>query len=103
MINFLMDFKLHRNSSYQKQIKAKLIELIKENTFNNKALPSCRKMAERLNVSRNTIVAVYESLEDDGYLVARTRSGFFVHPDFNMVQFDPKVVQKSNTAQQIYY
>jgi len=103
MINFLMDFKLHRNGSYQKQIKVKLIDLIKANTFKDKPLPSGRKMAELLNVSRNTIVAVYESLEDDGYLIARTRSGFFVHPDFNMVQYPPKVVQKNNAAHAVYY
>ncbi|TEW50214.1 GntR family transcriptional regulator [Psychromonas algicola] len=95
MINFLMDIELHRNSSYQKQIKAKLIELIKGNAFANNPLPSGRKMAEQLKVSRNTVVAVYESLVDDSYLVARTRSGFYVHPDFLMVHSMPKLVQTS--------
>ena len=32
-----------------------------------------------------------------------TRSGFFVHPDFNMVQYPPKVVQKNNAAHAVYY
>ena len=97
MINFLMDIELNRNTSYQKQIKAKLIELIKGNTFTNNPLPSGRKMAEQLKVSRNTVVAVYESLVDDGYLIARTRSGFYVHPDFLMVQSIPKLVQTSSS------
>ena len=81
MTDFLINIELHNNSSYQQQIREKLVQLIKQDTFGDKPLPSGRKMAQLIGVSRNTIVLVYESLVDEGYLVARKRSGFFVNPD----------------------
>ena len=93
MVDFLMNIELHQNSTYQQQIREKLVELIEQDTFGDKALPSGRKMAQLLKVSRNTVVLVYESLVDEGYLVARKRSGFFVHPDLLVVQHLPNSVQ----------
>ncbi|MFT6927257.1 MAG: GntR family transcriptional regulator/MocR family aminotransferase [Psychromonas sp.] len=86
MVDFLMNIELHQNSTYQQQIREKLVELIEQDTFGDKPLPSGRKMAELLGVSRNTVVLVYESMVDEGYLVARERCGFFVHSDLLMVQ-----------------
>ncbi len=42
-------------------------------------VPSSRKMAKNLGVSRNTVVLAYQSLLDDGYLEARERSGYYVN------------------------
>ena len=92
MADFLINIELHSNSSYQQQIREKLVQLIKQDSFGDKPLPSGRKMAELIGVSRNTIVLVYESLVDEGYLVARKRSGFFVHPDLPQ-DAQPKLVQ----------
>ena len=44
-------------------------------------VPSGRKLAQQLNVARNTVVLAYEHLVDEGYLVARERSGFYVNDD----------------------
>ena len=44
-------------------------------------VPSTRAMAQQLNVSRNTVVLAYEALVEDGFLLSRERSGFFVNPD----------------------
>lgn len=93
MVDFLMNIELQTGSTYQQQIREKLVELIKQDTFGSKALPSGRKMAKLLNVSRNTIVLVYESLVDEGYLVARKRSGYFVHPDLFTMERLPDSVQ----------
>lgn len=41
-------------------------------------LPSQRKLAEHLNVSRNTIDAAYQQLLAEGYIKAEERKGFFV-------------------------
>jgi GntR family transcriptional regulator / MocR family aminotransferase len=41
-------------------------------------IPSTRRMAKSLGVSRNTVVLAYQGLLDDGYLVARERSGYYV-------------------------
>ena len=46
----------------------------------DRALPSCRELAEQLSVSRNTIFAAYNRLVDLEFLVSRDRSGYFVHP-----------------------
>jgi len=42
-------------------------------------VPSSRKMAQNMGVSRNTVVLAYQGLLDDGYLVARERSGYYVN------------------------
>ncbi len=42
-------------------------------------LPSCRKIASQLNISRNTVVSAYHNLIYDGLVEARERSGYFVH------------------------
>jgi len=42
-------------------------------------IPSSRKMARNMGVSRNTVVLAYQGLLDDGYLVARERSGYYVN------------------------
>ncbi|MEJ6120427.1 PLP-dependent aminotransferase family protein [Vibrio sp. 2-Bac 85] len=99
MVDFLMNIELHQNSTYQQQIREKLVELIEQDAFGDKALPSGRKMAQLLKVSRNTVVLVYESLVDEGFLIARKRSGFFVHPDLLMVQRLPNSVQKDHLAE----
>ncbi|TEW54651.1 PLP-dependent aminotransferase family protein [Psychromonas sp. RZ22] len=99
MVDFLINIELHNGSTYQQQIREKLVELIESDTFGDKALPSGRKMAQLLKVSRNTVVLVYESLVDDGYLVARKRSGFFVHPDLAMVQRLPSLVHSESLNQ----
>lgn len=41
-------------------------------------LPSTRSLAEDLSVSRNTILAAFEQLLDEGYVAARTGSGTYV-------------------------
>src|SRR3954467_7945232 len=45
------------------------------------SVPSSRELSERLGVARNTVVLAYQHLVDDGFLVARERSGYFVSPE----------------------
>ncbi len=44
-------------------------------------LPSGRRLARQLHVARNTVVLAYQQLVDEGYVVARERSGYYVAPD----------------------
>ena len=44
-------------------------------------LPSCRNLAQTLKVARNTVVLAYQDLVEEGFLIARERSGFFVNPE----------------------
>ena len=66
-------------STLQGQIREFLVSAILEGRLDaREPLPSTRKMARTLQVSRNTVVLAYQALVDDGYLVPRSRSGFYV-------------------------
>src|SRR3954468_16699847 len=45
------------------------------------AVPSSRQLSERLGVARNPVGLAYQHLADDGFLVPRERSGYFVGPE----------------------
>ena len=60
-------------------------------------VPSTRAMAKRLKVSRNTVISAYQALAEDGYLIPRERSGFYVANDLTV----PSTVSAAvNTAPQ---
>ena len=64
----------------QNQIRQKLVDGILGGTFPpGYRLPSSRKLAQQLDVSRNTVVLAYQQLIAEGYLVSRQRSGIFVN------------------------
>ncbi|WP_211918809.1 PLP-dependent aminotransferase family protein [Vibrio sp. B1REV9] len=44
----------------------------------NGKLPSTRKLSQELNISRNTVIAAYEQLVAEGYLISKKGSGFYV-------------------------
>ncbi|MCP4300844.1 MAG: PLP-dependent aminotransferase family protein, partial [Gammaproteobacteria bacterium] len=69
----------------QNQIRQKIVDGIINGVFPpGMKLPSSRKLAQQLEVARNTVVAAYQQLIADGYLVSRERSGIFV--DEEMLQ-----------------
>ncbi|MBL4785306.1 MAG: PLP-dependent aminotransferase family protein, partial [Cohaesibacteraceae bacterium] len=41
-------------------------------------LPSCRKVAGHLGISRNTVISAYQNLIVDGLVISRAKSGYFV-------------------------
>jgi len=66
----------------QNQIRQKLVEGVLNGSFPpGMKLPSSRKLAKQLDVARNTVVAAYQQLIADGYLVSRQRSGIFVNEE----------------------
>jgi len=78
-------------ASLQQQLREQIASaILNGNIPLNKALPSSRKMAVQLKVARNTVVIAYEHLLDDGYIIAKERSGYFVNPDIlsGKVQID---------------
>ncbi|MEI8598093.1 PLP-dependent aminotransferase family protein [Vibrio sp. M60_M31a] len=73
----------------QEQIREHLLDAMRNGVFEDKALPSCRKLASMLRVSRNTVVLVYDKLVDEGYLKSQERSGYYpnteaLHEDLNI-------------------
>ncbi|MFT3672569.1 GntR family transcriptional regulator [Aestuariivirga sp.] len=79
MRDWLIHLKRTEFSSLQAQIREALVSAILDRKLDqSEPIPSTRKMAKSLGVSRNTVVLAYQGLLDDGYLVARERSGYYV-------------------------
>lgn len=80
-MDLMINLEAQSNLSFQNQIREKIISLIHQNHIGERPLPSSRKLATQLGVSRNTVTLAYESLIDDGYLVSVERSGFYINSD----------------------
>jgi GntR family transcriptional regulator/MocR family aminotransferase len=77
--DWLVHIRRNQSTSLQTQIREALVSAILDGQLaREEAIPSTRKMAKSLGVSRNTVVLAYQGLLDDGYLAARERSGYFV-------------------------
>ena len=53
-------------------------EITEENYLKNEKMPSKRQLANRLECSQNTVQAAYHQLVDEGYLIPRAKSGYYV-------------------------
>ena len=76
--------KLEHNSSVslQLQLRKQIAQAIIRGKFKTHSpLPSSRQLSKQLNVARNTVVLAYAHLEDDGYLIAKERRGYFINPE----------------------
>jgi GntR family transcriptional regulator/MocR family aminotransferase len=72
----------HGGISLQAQIRQMLVSAVLDGQLPVGApIPSSRELADQLGVARNTVVLAYQQLVDEGLLVARQRSGFYVNPD----------------------
>ena len=79
MRDWLLHIKRGEYASLQTQIREALVSAILDRQLDQQEpIPSTRKMAKSLGVSRNTVVLAYQGLMDDGYLLAKQRSGYFV-------------------------
>jgi GntR family transcriptional regulator / MocR family aminotransferase len=79
MKDWLLHIKRDDYASLQTQIREALVSAILDRRLDqSEPIPSTRKMAKSLGVSRNTVVLAYQGLLDDGYLAARERSGYYV-------------------------
>ena len=75
-----IDRKAHE--SFQKQIRRQIaIGIVNRQYPLHRPLPSIRRLSAELQVSVTTIALAYEALKNDGFVVAKDRSGFFVNPD----------------------
>ncbi|MGF1611728.1 MAG: PLP-dependent aminotransferase family protein [Kiloniellales bacterium] len=74
----------------QVQLRRQLVEAILDGRLTAEdPLPSCRRMAQSLGVSRNTVVLAYQALTDEGLLISRERVGYFVNPEAAAAHVDP--------------
>ncbi len=77
-------FRLPENgkTGLQTQIREMLVGAILDGHLPpGSPLPSGRRLAQQLQVARNTVVMAYQQLVDEGYLVSRERSGYYVDED----------------------
>lgn len=82
MLEQLLKLTQHGDVSLQLQLRQKIAQAIVRGQFApNMPLPSSRKLSKQLHVARNTVVLAYQHLEDDGYLIAKERRGYFVNPE----------------------
>ncbi len=68
-----------RKISYQRQLREMVVSAILDDKLPlDVPLPSSRELARHLGIARNTVVLAYQQLIDEGYLVARERSGYYI-------------------------
>ena len=90
-----------KDTILQQQLREQIAAAILNGNIPQDApLPSSRKLAKQLNVARNTVVLAYEHLLDDGYLIARERSGYYVNPDIlaGKVEVEAPVYNEEDVA-----
>ncbi|PUB17102.1 MocR-like pyridoxine biosynthesis transcription factor PdxR [Yoonia sediminilitoris] len=74
-------FFLDRSSKrpLQTQIREAVIaSILSKQALPGAAMPSSRKLAEHLGVARMTVTLAYEELVDQGFLISKSRSGYWV-------------------------
>jgi GntR family transcriptional regulator/MocR family aminotransferase len=84
----------------QDQIREFLVNLILSGGLPlDEPLPSSRNLSQKLGVSRNTIVLIYESLVDSGFIEPRPRKGFFIAQNYRIPEtISTDLVRKSANA-----
>ncbi len=79
MWNRLFRLSRDRKISYQRQLREMIVSAILDDKLPlDIPLPSSRELARHLGIARNTVVLAYQQLIDEGYLVARERSGYYI-------------------------
>ena len=76
-------FKLPETSgTLQARIQEMMVSaIINKHIQPGMSLPSSRKLADQLKISRNTVVLAYHNLVDEGFIETRERRGYFVCND----------------------
>lgn len=99
MRDWLVHIRRNEHASLQTQIREALVSAILDGQLaREEPIPSTRKMAKSLGVSRNTVVLAYQGLLDDGYLMARERSGYYVSEKAIETAAPPKLAVKQGHA-----
>lgn len=89
------DLQKNSKTSLRDQLCEKIsLQISSGNLGRGDRLPSCRKLATHLNISRNTVVSAYQNLIYDGLVESREKSGYFVHTTAKQhIRFADKITQ----------
>ena len=83
-LELLLHLDRHKGLSLERQLLAQLRRAILEGEVKaGRRLPSTRALAVALGISRNIVVAVYDELSIEGYIVQRHGSGTYVSDDLS--------------------
>ncbi len=75
----LFNISSERKVSYQRQLRETIVSAILDGKLPLETpLPSSRELAQHLGIARNTVVLAYQRLIDEGYLLSRERSGYYI-------------------------
>ena len=82
MTEYLFHLPEKSSGTLQARIQEMMVSaIVNKHLKSGMPLPSSRKLATQLQVSRNTVVLAYQSLVDEGFLETQERRGFFVCKD----------------------
>jgi len=65
---------------YEKVSELLRAQILSQQIQPGEHLPSLRSLSQQLSVSKNTVIRAYMTLEDEGLIEPRSRSGFIVRP-----------------------
>jgi GntR family transcriptional regulator/MocR family aminotransferase len=86
----LFHLEARSGATLQTQLRQMLVAAIRDGQLPpGSALPSCRKLADTLAVARNTVALAYQDLVEEGFLVSRQRSGYFVSREIDPGRLTP--------------
>ena len=88
-----------RKISYQRQLREMIVSAILDDKLPlDIPLPSSRELARHLGIARNTVVLAYQQLIDEGYLVSRERSGYFIDKTIlnGRVRVEPSEIERGD-------
>ena len=86
----LFHLEARSGATLQTQLRQMLVAAIRDGQLPpGSALPSCRKLADTLAVARNTVALAYQDLVEEGFLVSRQRSGYFVSQEIDPGRLTP--------------
>ena len=96
----LFNISKERKVSYQRQLREMIVSAILDTKLPREIpLPSSRELAKHLGIARNTVVLAYQRLIDEGYLVSRERSGYYIDKTMlsGRVRVDSKAKKETGT------
>lgn len=97
-INPLQNLELSQKGTLQEQLRTALTQVILNgNLVPGVRLPGTRTLANDLEVSRNTVTLVYQQLEQEGLIIAKPGSGFWVPERLPELIAKPGQVNPSHT------
>ncbi len=78
-MDYLFKLDASEKRTLQHQLRDQIANAIIDGRIAPKsAMPSSRRLSEQLGVSRNTVMLAYATLQEEGFLTSRERSGHFV-------------------------